>query len=289
LVRQTRPKSANAAVRSGGGGGGGGGGGAAAGVDMFREVREAARRINVLSLKSGTTFTSAPKSYDLSKKLSDNRRARTAADPIHAFHAKQLSNMQRRISEQGSATERKKNTMDVRAYPALLRKQSNRKPAWGFGGSMSHAAVPSTSASSTPAATPRPTSARGPNRDLSAAHAARGYGGFDGGGGAGDHALGRPQSAGPEPGVRRRERPGERVPGAEYMRPTRADVKDHPAYQTLRKKLLHEIVRQDASEEDMGRIFDDAQREHSGSQHRHVIAQVIADLRVELELQIGGG
>lgn len=59
-MRQARPKSASAAVRGGGGGGGGGYGGVA-GVDAFKEVREAARRINNLSLKKGTTFTSAPK------------------------------------------------------------------------------------------------------------------------------------------------------------------------------------------------------------------------------------
>ena len=128
-------------------------------MDAFKEVREAARRINNLSLKKGTTFTSAPKSYDLSKKLSENRRARVAADPIHAFHAKQLSNMHRRISEQGSSTERKKNKMDAKMYPVLIRKHSDKKPPWGFGGTLSHAAVPSTSAS-TPAATPRPASAR---------------------------------------------------------------------------------------------------------------------------------
>ena len=34
-----------------------------------------------------------------------------STDPIHAFHAKQLSNMQRRINEQGTLTERKKNKM----------------------------------------------------------------------------------------------------------------------------------------------------------------------------------
>jgi hypothetical protein len=36
-------------------------------------------------------------------------------------------------------------------------------------------------------------------------------------------------------------------------------------------------------------IFDDATRQHSGSQHKHVVAQVIADLKVELELQIDVG
>ena len=69
------------------------------------------------------------------------------------------------------------------------------------------------------------------------------------------------------------------------MRPTRKASKDHPAYQTLRKKLLHEIVRKDASEEDVEAIFADARREQSGSQHKHVLALVIEDLKVELELE----
>ena len=69
------------------------------------------------------------------------------------------------------------------------------------------------------------------------------------------------------------------------MRPTRKPAREHPAYQTLRKKLLHEIVAKDASEEDMAEIFADATREQSGSQHKHVLKAVIADLKVELELQ----
>ena len=62
-------------------------------------------------------------------------------------------------------------------------------------------------------------------------------------------------------------------------------AREHPAYQTLRKKLLHEIVAKDASEEDMADIFADATREQSGSQHKHVLKAVIADLKIELELQ----
>lgn len=267
LVRQVRPKSASAASLGGGAGGG------PAGVDAFKEVREAARRINNLSLKKGNTFTSAPKSYDLSKKLSDNRRARMAADPIHAFHARQLSNMQRRISEQGSATERKKNKMDAKMYPVLIRKQSDKKPPWGFGGTLSHAAVPSTS--STPVATPRPMSARGASSaDRDRAIAFRG-----GGEGIRNQSSVRPQSA----GAGNRKAP-ERVPGAEFMGATRKNVKNHPAYQTLRKKMLLEIVRKDATEDDLVKIFEDAMKQHSGSQHRHVVAQVIADLKVELEV-----
>ena len=67
--------------------------------------------------------------------------------------------------------------------------------------------------------------------------------------------------------------------------PTTRAAKDHPAYQTLRKKLLHEIVRRDASEEDMAQIFAEAEREQSGSQHTHVLRRVVEDLRVELELE----
>jgi hypothetical protein len=37
----------------------------------------------------------------------------------------------------------------AKVYPVLFRKQSEKKPPWGFGGTLSHAAVPS--ASSTPA------------------------------------------------------------------------------------------------------------------------------------------
>ena len=44
-------------------------------------------------------------------------------------------------------------------------------------------------------------------------------------------------------------------------------------------------VAKDASEEDMADIFADATREQSGSQHKHVLKAVIADLKVELELQ----
>ena len=69
------------------------------------------------------------------------------------------------------------------------------------------------------------------------------------------------------------------------MRPTRKPAREHPAYQTLRKKLLHEIVAEDASEEDVAEIFARATREQSGSQHKHVLRAVIADLEVELELE----
>lgn len=251
-------------------------------MDAFKEVREAARRINNLSLKKGQTFTKAPKSVslDLSRKLSENRRARMAADPIHAFHARQLSNMHRRISEQGSVTERRKNKMDPSVYPVLLRKKSDKKPPWGFGGAhLSHAAVPTTTSSpmATPRARPQSARASGPR------------GGGAGGGGDGlRSSVARPASAGPSGRGAAKVKAPERVPGAEYMRPTRKAAKDHPAYQALRKRLLHEIVRKDASEEDMEQIFEDATRQHSGSQQKHVIAQVIADLKVELELQISG-
>ena len=69
------------------------------------------------------------------------------------------------------------------------------------------------------------------------------------------------------------------------MRPTRKPAREHPAYQTLRKKLLREIVAEDASEEDVAEIFARATREQSGSQHKHVLRAVIADLEVELELE----
>ena len=269
LVQPHRPKSAGGRLGAGG-------------VDAFKEVREAARRINNLSLKKGNTFSSAPKSYDMSKKLSENRKARMAADPIHAFHAKQLSNMQRRIAEQGSVTERKKNKMDARVYPVMIRKQSDKKPPWGFGGTLSHAAVPSTA--TTPMTTPRPMSARGASDRDRTVRGIGGGGGGGGGGGAGgkvkNQSTARPQSAGAA-GVRRTP---ERVNGAEYMAATRKDVKSHPAYQTLRKKMLLEIVRKDANEEELEKIFQEATRQHSGSQHRHVVARVIADLRVELEV-----
>jgi hypothetical protein len=41
--------------------------------------------------------------------------------------------MQRRINEQGTLTERKKNKMDARVYPVLIRKNPDKKPPWGFG------------------------------------------------------------------------------------------------------------------------------------------------------------
>ena len=90
-------------------------------MDEFREVREAARRINDLSLKKrGPTFSSPPKTIteDLSRRLSENRRAYRAADPARHYHAKQIANMQRRIAEQGTLAERKKNVYDVRVHPS---------------------------------------------------------------------------------------------------------------------------------------------------------------------------
>ena len=112
LVRHARPKSAVGAPPP------------RAEIDQFREVREAARRINDLNLKKragATTFTSPPKSMGLSKRLSENRAAHRAADPSHAFHAKQVANMRRRIAEQNTLVERKKNVYDTTLNPVVLR------------------------------------------------------------------------------------------------------------------------------------------------------------------------
>ena len=257
LVRQTRPKSAGIVAER-------------AEMDAFREVREAARRINNLSSrKKGLTFTSPPKSMELGKRLSENRRAHRAVDPTAAYHAKQIANMQRRIADLGTLTERKKNVHNPHVNPVVIRKPAGRPPPWGFGsGHLSSAAAATRSRPST-ARTLRPTAdtttITTPRRPVSA----RSPGGLAPGGG------GRPRPV-PAPVL---------VKGAEHSRPTTRAAKDHPAYQTLRKKLLHEIVRRDASEEDMAQIFAEAEREQSGSQHKHVLRRVIEDLRVELELE----
>ena len=252
LVRQTRPKSASIVAER-------------AEMDAFREVREAARRINNLSSrKKGLTFTSPPKSMELGKRLSENRRAHRAVDPTAAYHAKQIANMQRRIANLGTLTERKKNVHNPHVNPVVIRKPAGRPPPWGFG--------------------PTTSPARRPVRDLPPRA-----------------PFARPQTPPPSP-----PRGGPPAPdpdpdpsplpsplpsssrGAEHSRPTTRAAKDHPAYQTLRKKLLHEIVRRDASEEDMAQIFAEAEREQSGSQHTHVLRRVVEDLRVELELEGGG-
>ena len=275
LARPTRPRSATARPQS-----------ARAEMDEFREVREAARRINDLSLKKrGPTFSSPPKTIteDLSRRLSENRRAYRAADPARHYHAKQIANMQRRIAEQGTLAERKKNVYDVRVHPVVLRKPSGKPPPWGFGsGSLSSAAKKGRPSTATLAG----------ERDV---RYAGGYGGGGGmyGGDGGDGGAAREQMASRRaipraasaPFARPKAAPPARIEGVEHMRPTRKASKDHPAYQTLRKKLLHEIVRKDASEEDVEAIFADARREQSGSQHKHVLALVIEDLKVELELE----
>lgn len=223
-------------------------------IDAFREVREAARRINDLNLRKRagvTTFTSSPKSMALSKRLSENRAAHRAADPSRAFHAKQVANMRRRIAEQNTLVERKKNVYDPKVYPVVTRPKSasasRRMPPWGFGsGRLSSAAA-------------RPASASRPAASAS-----------------------RPATARASPGAATQKTT---FPGTAHMRPTRKPAREHPAYQTLRKKLLHEIVAEDASEEDVAEIFARATREQSGSQHKHVLRAVIADLEVELELE----
>ena len=245
LVRQTRPKSASIVAER-------------AEMDAFREVREAARRINNLSSrKKGLTFTSPPKSMELGKRLSENRRAHRAVDPTAAYHAKQIANMQRRIANLGTLTERKKNVHNPHVNPVVIRKPAGRPPPWGFG--PDHLSSAATRSRPSTARTLRPTA------DTTTITTPR-----------------RPASA------RSRPRPVPApvlVKGAEHSRPTTRAAKDHPAYQTLRKKLLHEIVRRDASEEDMAQIFAEAEREQSGSQHTHVLRRVVEDLRVELELE----
>ena len=135
LVRHARPKSAVGAPPP------------RAEIDQFREVREAARRINDLNLKKragATTFTSPPKSMGLSKRLSENRAAHRAADPSHAFHAKQVANMRRRIAEQNTLVERKKNVYDTTLNPVVLRpKTASEQRRWprARGGGFRRAAV----------------------------------------------------------------------------------------------------------------------------------------------------
>lgn len=249
LVRQTRPKSASIVAER-------------AEMDAFREVREAARRINNLSSrKKGLTFTSPPKSMELGKRLSENRRAHRAVDPTAAYHAKQIANMQRRIANLGTLTERKKNVHNPHVNPVVIRKPAGRPPPWGFG--PDHLSSAATRSRPSTARTLRPiadtTTITTPRRPASA------------------RSRPRPVPAPvPAPVL---------VKGAEHSRPTMRAAKHHPAYQTLRKKLLHEIVRRDASEEDMAQIFAEAEREQSGSQHKHVLRRVVEDLRVELELE----
>ena len=254
LVRYARPKSAVGTPRQ------------RAEIDQFREVREAARRINDLNLKKragATTFTSPPKSMGLSKRLSENRAAHRAADPSHAFHAKQVANMRRRIAEQNTLVERKKNVYDTTLNPVVLRPKTasaaRRAPPWGFSsGHLSSAAARPAAVVHQPARASRPASARA--------------------------SSGAPAQK-PTTGASGYWTSPRENPGTAHMRPTRKPAREHPAYQTLRKKLLHEIVAKDASEEDMAEIFADATREQSGSQHKHVLKAVIADLKVELELQ----
>ena len=232
--------------------------------DAFHEVRETARRINDLSLKkrSGvTTFTSPPKSMGLSKRLSENRAAHRSVDPTAVFHAKQVANMRRRIAEQHNLVERKKNVYDTNVHPVLLRPKTaktTRTPPWGFGsGGLSSAAPRPTTAR--PVARPATTKTR---PTTASAHAPS-------------------ESTVPTSGYWTSSR---ETPGVQHMKATKKPAREHPAYQTLRKKLLHEIVAKDASEEDMADIFAEAMREQSGSQHKHVLKVVIADLKVELEL-----
>jgi hypothetical protein len=267
LVRHARPQSAAAARAE---------------SDAFREVRETARRINDLSLKKRTgvtTFTSPPKSLGLSKRLSENRAAHRVADPTHAFHAKQVANMRRRISEQNLLVERKKNVYDTNVHPVLLRPKtakSSRTPPWGFGtGHLSSAAARPTTARPTSSARPVARPVTSNNRPASAR-----------GAGAPHSRVGTPTATAAAPKNAgywtSRDETGA---GVAHMRATKPLAREHPAYQTLRKKLLHEIVAKDASEEDMADIFKEAMREQSGSQHKHVLKQVIADLKIELELQ----
>ena len=69
----------------------------------------------------------------LSKRLSENRRAHRAADPTAAYHAKQIANMQRRIANQNTLTERKKNVYDTTRKPrGAAPKTAGRPPPWGF-------------------------------------------------------------------------------------------------------------------------------------------------------------
>ena len=245
-------------------------------IDAFREVREAARRINDLNLRKRagvTTFTSSPKSMALSKRLSENRAAHRAADPSRAFHAKQVANMRRRIAEQNTLVERKKNVYDPNVYPVVTRPKSasasRRMPPWGFGsGRLSSAAARPASASRPAASASRPATARA---SPSAATQKTTPG-----------SASRPATARASPGAATQKTT---FPGTAHMRPTRKPAREHPAYQTLRKKLLREIVAEDASEEDVAEIFARATREQSGSQHKHVLRAVIADLEVELELE----
>ena len=245
-------------------------------IDAFREVREAARRINDLNLRKRagvTTFTSSPKSMALSKRLSENRAAHRAADPSRAFHAKQVANMRRRIAEQNTLVERKKNVYDPNVYPVVTRPKSasasRRLPPWGFGsGRLSSAAARPASASRPAASASRPATARA---SPSAATQKTTPG-----------SASRPATARASPGAATQKTT---FPGTAHMRPTRKPAREHPAYQTLRKKLLREIVAEDASEEDVAEIFARATREQSGSQHKHVLRAVIADLEVELELE----
>ena len=64
-----------------------------------------------------------------------NRAAHRAADPSHAFHAKQVANMRRRIAEQNTLVERKKNVYDTTLNPVVLRPKTAsaaRRAPWGF-------------------------------------------------------------------------------------------------------------------------------------------------------------
>jgi len=81
----------------------------------FGEVREAFKR--VAGMKKGVTNSSKPKTYELGRKLSLNKKRNN----FHMDeHLKNLASLQKRIGDLGSANERKKNPYDPLSHPSLF-------------------------------------------------------------------------------------------------------------------------------------------------------------------------
>ncbi|CAG9323294.1 unnamed protein product [Blepharisma stoltei] len=80
------------------------------------EVKETFRRVS--SVKNSKSSFSAPETFHLSSKLSQNRAKKKNSQITD--HENNIKSMQRRINRIGSASERKKNPYDPIAHPALL-------------------------------------------------------------------------------------------------------------------------------------------------------------------------
>mmetsp|Transcript_24944 Transcript_24944/g.81698 ORF Transcript_24944/g.81698 Transcript_24944/m.81698 type:complete len:287 (+) Transcript_24944:80-940(+) len=95
--------------------------------DGLAEVRETYRRVESLSatprLRKSCGMSSTPATYGLAKTLSANRaKKKQVSDPVMLAHKLNIQNMQRRMEQQSSVTERKKNAFDATLHPSMLRR-----------------------------------------------------------------------------------------------------------------------------------------------------------------------